>query len=67
MKATDLIVIAGAVIGVAIALTGVAHLDPRVRERFGRRNATAARTTALAAALVIAGALVVMVSIGGFE
>lgn len=67
MKATDLIVLAGALAGVLVALVGLAQLDPRVRERFGRGEATAARTSAVAAAAVLTGAFLVMLSIGFFE
>ena len=67
MKATDLIVAGGAILGVLVALAGIAQFDPRVRGRFGKGEATAARTTALAAGLVLVGALIVVIAIGGFE
>lgn len=67
MKATDLIVVTGAILGALVALAGVAQLDPRVRARFGREDATGGRTTALAAGLVLAGAFIILFAIGGFE
>lgn len=67
MKATDLIVAGSAILGALVVLAGIAQFDPRVRERFGRAEATASRTTALAAGLVLGGALIVFIAIGGFE
>lgn len=67
MSATDLIVVLGALLGVAIALAGIAQLDPRVRERLGRGQVTAKRTSAVAAGAVLIGAVLVMLALGGFE
>lgn len=64
MKATDLIVFGAVVVGVLVALAGLSQLDPRVRERFGRGEATMGRTAALAAGLVLVGLIIIGIALG---
>lgn len=67
MKGTDLIVFAAVVVGTVVALAGLSQLDPRVRERLGRGEATMARTAALAGGLVLVGLIIVGIALGGGE
>lgn len=64
MKFTDLIVFGSVIVGVFIVIAGLAQFDPRIRQRFGRGEVTVARTTALAAVLVLLGAGIVSFAIG---
>lgn len=64
MKATDLIVVGGVLLGVLVAVAGLSQFDPRVRERFGRSEQSFAWTFLLAVLLVAVGLAIVAVAIG---
>ncbi|MGH2748448.1 MAG: hypothetical protein ACRDKB_11045 [Actinomycetota bacterium] len=67
MKLTDLIVLAAALTGVVTVLLGLAHVDPRIRKRFGSAEATAGRSAARAAAMIVGGLVLVMLALGFFS
>jgi hypothetical protein len=66
MKVTDLIVVATALGGLAIVLLGIAQFDPRVRNRFSSTEVSIGRRAATTGVMVLVGAALVVLAIGGF-
>lgn len=64
MRATDLIVLGGVLLGATVAVAGLSQVDHRVREHLGRGEQTVGRTALLAAGLVLVGLAIVFIAIG---
>jgi hypothetical protein len=66
MQAADLLTIAGVVLGAVFAVAGLVQLNPRMRARFGLGRGTGSKGVGLALGLIVAGAFLIMLSIGVF-